>query len=65
MNKELSFGQIIKEYRRLHDLTQAELARREVVDPYVVCRTAIGVPIEVRGEAATGIRAAGQRQGRY
>ena len=28
MNKELSFGQIIKEHRRLHDLTQAELARR-------------------------------------
>ena len=28
MNKELGFGQIIKEYRRLHDLTQAELARR-------------------------------------
>ncbi len=28
MNQEMSFGNIVKEYRRAHDLTQAELARR-------------------------------------
>ncbi len=28
MNQEISFGKLIKEHRRVHDLTQAELARR-------------------------------------
>ena len=28
MNQDISFGSIIKEYRKTHDLTQAELARR-------------------------------------
>lgn len=28
MNQDVSFGNIIKEYRKTHDLTQAELARR-------------------------------------
>ena len=28
MTEEISFGQIVKEHRRVHDLTQAELARR-------------------------------------
>ena len=40
MNKDISFGRIVKEHHKAHDLTQAELARR------VACATIIIRKIE-------------------